>query len=66
MNVAASVAAEDRLDIVTVWIEDKCGIVVPPALAGRPVVGPACPEDGGVECIDLGLAFCCKGGMLSG
>ena len=57
-------AAEDRLDVVTVWIEHKCSVVIRPAQTERSVFGSACLEGGGVECIDFGSSFGCKGGML--
>src|ERR1700722_4868742 len=57
-------AAEDRLDVVTIWIEHKCSVVIRPAQTGRSVFGSACLEGGGVECIDFGSSFGCKGGML--
>jgi len=62
--LAFSLASEDRLDIVAIWIEYKCGVVVRPAQAGSAVFSPAGPEGGGVECIDLRPALGCKGGML--
>jgi hypothetical protein len=57
-------AAEDRLDVVTIWIDHKCSVAIRPAQTGRSVFGSAYFEGGGVECIDLGSSFGCKGGML--
>jgi hypothetical protein len=57
-------AAEDRLDVVTIWIEHKCSVVIRPAQTWRSVFGSACFEGGGVECIDLGSSLGRKGGML--
>jgi hypothetical protein len=56
--------AEDRLDVVTICIEHKCSVVIRPVQTGRSVFDSACLEGGGVECIDLGSSFGCKGGML--
>jgi hypothetical protein len=33
--------AEDRLDVVTIWIEHKCSVVIRPAQTGRSVFGSA-------------------------
>ena len=63
-GIIASVAAEDRLDVVTIWIEHKRGVVFGPAQAGRPVFDPPSLEGGGVECIDLSPTFGGKRGML--
>src|ERR1700722_20645745 len=57
-------AAEDRLDVVTIWIEHKCSVVIRPAQTGRSVFDSACLEGGGVECIDFGSSFSSKGSML--
>jgi hypothetical protein len=57
-------AAEDRFDVVTIWIERKCSVVIRPTQTGRSIVGSACLEGGGVESLDLGSRFGCKGGML--
>src|SRR5271166_7156464 len=64
MGAHASVAAENRLDIVTIRIEHKRGVVIRPSQPGRPAFDAACVESGGVECIDLSPTFGCKGGML--
>src|ERR1700722_21029166 len=57
-------AAEDRLDVVTIWIEHKCSVVIRPAQTGRSIFDSACLKGGGVECIDFGSSFGCKGSML--
>src|SRR6202165_2815181 len=57
-------AAADLLDVVTIWIEHKGSVIIRLAQAGCSVFGAACLEGGGVECIDLGSGFGCKGGML--
>jgi hypothetical protein len=39
-------AAEDRLDVVTIWIEHKCSVVIRPAQTGRSVFDSAWLERG--------------------
>jgi hypothetical protein len=36
-----SIATEDSLDVVTVRIEHKCGVVIRPAQSGRSIFGSA-------------------------
>ena len=63
-GIFGSVAAENRLDVVTIWIEHKCGIVIRSAQAGCPFLDAAGLEGRRVECIDLSPALGCKGSIL--
>lgn len=60
----ASITTVDGLPVVTVRIEHERGVVIRPARAGRPIVGPAGLEGDGVESIDLSPTLGCKRGML--
>src|ERR1019366_2743094 len=59
-----SFATEDRLDVVTIWIEHERGVIIRPSQAGRSVFGRTCLEGGRMKCVDLLPAFGREGVML--
>src|SRR5215469_18026220 len=64
-------AAEDRLQVVAVWIQNEGGVVAGRITSGRvaqprwTVVGPARLKGRRVESVNFCAAFCCESSMLS-